>query len=145
MTARCVIEEGRHYRVDPSGCWVWLLSRTADGYGRSAQGQPAHRRAFIEAGHHLTPGQPLDHLCRNRACVNPEHLEPVTIAENNRRSLDARDLLDREVCSKGHSLVDAYVEPGTGKRKCRQCRREWSLAWWRRHHANGVTVGGDAA
>jgi hypothetical protein len=140
VTRRTVITEGRHYAIDlDSGCWNWLLSQTRDGYGRSAHGVPAHRRSFVEAGGELLRGQPLDHLCRNRRCVNPAHLEPVTIAENTRRSLAARGLVDRETCPHGHSMADAYVHPETGKRSCRECRRRWALSW---HHKNaGRPVG----
>jgi hypothetical protein len=128
--------EGRHYAIDPdSGCWLWLLSCTDDGYGRSVQGVPAHRRSFVEAGRPLTQGQPLDHLCRNRKCVNPDHLEPVTIGENNRRSRVARGIEGRDVCGIGHSLADAYVDPSSGKRSCRECRRRWSLDWYRKNRA----------
>ena len=134
MTARTTITEGRHYRIDSrTGCWVWLLSLTSDGYGRAPRGVPAHRRSFIEHGGEVAPGQPLDHLCRNTVCVNPAHLEPVTIAENTRRSLVARGLVNRSVCAEGHDMTDAYIEPRTGRRKCRTCRRGWSLDWYRRN------------
>jgi hypothetical protein len=136
VTQRTVITEGRHYAIDPeSDCWNWLLSLTRDGYGQSAHGVPAHRRSFVESGGVLLPGQPLDHLCRNRRCVNPAHLEPVTIAENTRRSLEARGLVDRETCPHGHSMADAYVHPETGKRSCRECRRTWALKWHRKNAA----------
>ena len=79
------ITEGLHYAVDNMGCWVWQMSTNRDGYGRTINGRLAHRRTFAEAGHHLLVGQALDHLCRNRACVNPEHLEQVSIGENVRR------------------------------------------------------------
>jgi hypothetical protein len=128
------LTEGRHYKIDQeTGCWEWLLYRDPDGYGRALRGGPAHRQSFIEAGNELPKGQPLDHLCRNRGCVNPEHLELVTIAENTRRSFIARGFgPDRKTCGKGHDITDAYVEPTTGKRKCRTCRREWALAWYYR-------------
>ena len=54
MTAYCTLTEGRHYEVDhATGCWNWTLSITKDGYGCSAEGIPAHRRSFVEAGNTL--------------------------------------------------------------------------------------------
>lgn len=74
--------------VDRNGCWVWLLAKHKDGYGfcyrRDWRGL-AHRFAY----HHLVSPIPenlqLDHLCRNKSCVNPDHLEPVTPIVNVRR------------------------------------------------------------
>lgn len=133
MSAATLITEGRHYEVNEDGCWMWKLSLTRDGYARASSGQLGHRRSYVENVGPLDKGQPLDHLCRNRSCVNPTHLEPVTIAENSRRSLVARGLVDRTHCSEGHDMSDPYVEPLTGNRKCRECRRIWSLNWYHRN------------
>jgi hypothetical protein len=73
----------------PTPCWIWRLARNRDGYGvawsRHGKMTLAHR---VEYEKHIGPvpeGLTLDHLCRERGCVNPEHVEPVTQAENNRR------------------------------------------------------------
>jgi HNH endonuclease len=88
--------EGRGTRESP--CWLWLASLGASGYGQFSIGGRegpvvAHRIAYeLERGE-IPEGLTLDHLCRNRMCVNPWHLEPVPLAENIRRGFAARAAL----------------------------------------------------
>jgi hypothetical protein len=76
------------YIVDEHGCWIWQRTLDSKGYGvlrRSGIAHQAHRW-YWEQEHGAVPdGLEMDHLCRVRACVNPDHLEPVTHAENIRR------------------------------------------------------------
>ena len=73
--------------VDKSGeCWEWAGSKTAAGYGRIGhRGRDiyAHVLAFEFAGGHVPPGMVVDHKCRNRGCVRPDHLHAVTLKQNN--------------------------------------------------------------
>ena len=76
--------------VDASGdCWEWTGCLNHYGYGQAVPAvgprEPAHRWAWRQLVGEIPAGLVLDHLCRNRTCVNPDHLEPVSIGENTRR------------------------------------------------------------
>lgn len=78
------------YEMDPdSMCWVWTKAINRNGYGVTWNGERtilAHRYSYeVHVGPIPEDRPHLDHLCSIRACINPEHLEPVTQAENNRR------------------------------------------------------------
>lgn len=97
------------------GCWVWTAGKNAYGYGairRSGKTRMAHRVAY-EMKHGSIPNNlPLDHLCRNRACVRPSHLEPVSLGENLLRgnTITARNKA-RTHCPQGHpySKDNTYI------------------------------------
>jgi hypothetical protein len=90
------------YRVEDRGyktpCWIWLLAKDEKGYGRmNVQGEsPQAHRSYYEAAHGPIPeGLHLDHLCTQPDCVNPSHLEAVTLAENVRRGRLAKLTMDK--------------------------------------------------
>lgn len=78
------------YQKAENGCWLWQGRLSSKGYGyrwfKGKPGRPAHRVVYEILKGPIPKGMALDHLCRIRHCVNPDHLEPVTTMENNRRS-----------------------------------------------------------
>jgi hypothetical protein len=109
-------------------CWEWLASRNAFGYGQFYDGRTmrlAHVIAYELLVGPVPEGLDLDHVCRNRSCVNPDHLEPVTRRENIARGSShvARQIAQDE-CKYQHPLdgVNSYVD-SRGRRICRACVR----------------------
>jgi hypothetical protein len=115
-----------------SGCWLWDANQTRGGYGLFRMGELmryAHVLAFEAARGPRPDGMDLDHLCRVRCCVNPDHLEPVTRRENCLRGLTGHAAGARNRakthCPKGHPYSDGYVRKN-GSRQCKDCTVEYT-------------------
>jgi hypothetical protein len=114
------------YTPEPnSGCWLWLGGLTTSGYGYTghrSSSVAAHRLSYEKHRGPIPEGLVLDHKCRVRSCINPDHLEPVTSAENYRRGKLHRQY--KPHCSRGHlyTAETTWVDEW-GRRQCRVCWR----------------------
>lgn len=118
----------KYVKKATSGCWEWGGTLQKNGYstfyhnGKTVRG---HRWSYEHFTAPIPQGKEIDHLCRNRKCVNPSHLEPVTRKENRRRAMPFH-------CVNGHAFTPENTYMHDGKRHCRECRRIRVRAYQRR-------------
>ena len=127
-------------------CWHWTGRITTFGYGEVTKGSRingtnrtyrAHRLAYETLVGPIPDGMELDHLCKNRRCVNPSHLEPVSHAENHRRANCSRNGAHERTkthCPQGHpymgeNLYISQTRRGTPARRCRTCQRRHGFTY----------------
>lgn len=121
-----------------SECWIWEGTTNAGGYGtfqHNGRQVLAHRVAYTLDKGTIPTGLVIDHLCAKRPCVNPDHLEAVSVEENVHRAvvngqiprpvLVKRNKYQR-VCKQGHEMTEdnVYTFPSSGVRRCRICLAE---------------------
>ena len=113
----------------PAGCWEWTGSLNNKGYGQVGHGgktSSTHRVAYTLLVGAIPDGLHIDHLCRNRSCCNPDHLEAVPLRTNTLRGVSfAAANAVKTHCRKGHEYTaeNTYVD-SRGSRSCRTCRAD---------------------
>ena len=128
----------KYVSINPNGCWDWTGGKNRQGYGHfHLDGDwRAHRAAWLLFKGPL-PELQLDHLCRNRACVNPEHLEPVTNRINVMRGIlgevsRARQL-SKTHCPRSHEYTIENTRLYKGSRICKECSKKSARASWMKY------------
>lgn len=122
--------ENKIERIPESGCWIWMGAMRHGKYGCTSvnnRTQYAHRVVFELVRGRIPNGMQLDHLCRVRSSVNPDHLQPVTCQENLVRGETFNRVNTLKThCKRGHAFdaQNMYQGPGRIHRQCRTCAKE---------------------
>lgn len=117
----------RKVQIDSSGCMFWIGSLDQNGYAKikfRKRQYPVHRITYEKIKGKIPEKYVIDHLCRKKNCVNPEHLEAVTSAENGRRNRGHLPKLQKTHCSRGHPLTPENSEWYGGWKSCKLCRKK---------------------
>lgn len=116
--------------IDQNGCWVWQLKKH-NGYGKVTylgRTHRAHRLMWQCDRGEIADGLVLNHKCRNRACINPDHLEPITNKENILAGICAAAINAKKThCSRGHILAGRNVFYIGSRRGCAICKLMWKI------------------
>jgi hypothetical protein len=127
LLSRIVVDLDGPRVVDDAPCWTWTGKLLKNGYG-TYRDQVAHRQVYEELVGSVADDLDLDHLCRNHACVNPAHLDPVAHAENCQRGtagqVNRERMLAKTHCARNHEWTPENTKQTATQRKCRTCIRE---------------------
>jgi len=135
------------YVTEPNtGCWLWIAALDPHGYGKfrwnGDNDRRAHRYSYITYREPIPPGLVLDHLCRVKPCVNPQHLQAVTDRVNVLRGVGvAAQNAKKPTCTMGHPLEGTNLKRLGNRRRCRKCinaksyQRYWANPELRRQQA----------
>ena len=133
----------KYIPVTESGCWLWIAGLFDTGYGQfSVNGKPtlAHRFAYIAYIGNIPDGLEIDHLCRVRCCVNPDHMEPVSTKTNVLRGAGVTAINAKKThCKRGHLFTDENTikvksPPGRGCRACAALYRIDNIEKYRQYY-----------
>ena len=111
-----------------TGCWIWKGGEKHSFYGYfkiKGKSKRAHRVSYEHWNGKIPEGLEIDHLCRVRRCVNPQHLEAVTHLENMRRAIMSKgnQYTDKTHCKRGHEFNEKNTNYSNNKRNCRVCHK----------------------
>ena len=120
--------------IPETGCWIWMKALGTGGYGVqrwNGKQTLAHRMSYTLLRGLIPVHLEIDHLCRVRSCVNPDHMEPVTKQINSHRGMSpwGRNAV-RTHCSQGHEFTPENTAIYDGRRRCRECKRQSCRNWY---------------
>lgn len=117
-------------------CWNWLGGKNTRGYGHievNYKKISAYRLSYQLIKGKIPENKEIDHLCRNHACVNPDHLEAVTHKENVRRGDVSKYNSIKTHCPQGHPYSGDNLYNNNGRRHCKTCGKIKGKIWWDEH------------